>query len=103
MAANNIFVFPGHKYLGPGNKLNVGSPVDTDDFIAEQHDIDYENACTVDDVYTADEKAIFAFLMDWLKKKNWHSAVGAMGLGMKHLAEVICGKIFYPKLPKLQN
>lgn len=103
MRFSKVFIFPGHKYLGPGNELDNGSPVDTDDFIAKQHDIAYEGACTFDDVYVADKQAIFAFLIDWFEKKNWHSAVGAIGLGLKHLAEVICGKIFYPKLSKTQS
>lgn len=103
MVFRNIFVFPGHKYLGPGNKLNVGAPVDTDDLIAKHHDLAYETACTIDDVHIADKNAIFEFLIDWLKNKNWHSAIGAMGLGLKHLAEVVCGRIFYPKLSRTQR
>lgn len=94
----NVFVFPRHKYLGPGNDLNAGSPVDTDDFIAQHHDQNYENASNKEDIHHADEKAIFAFIIDWVKNKDWHSAVRAMGLGLKYVIEVICGKIFYPKL-----
>ena len=98
MGFGNMFIFPGHKYLGPGNPLNTDPPVDADDFIAKQHDTAYDEASTADDVYLADKKAIFAFLIDCLKNMNWHSAVGAIGLGVKHLVEVLCGKIFYPKL-----
>lgn len=100
MGFRNFLVFPFHNYLGPGNNLNAGLPVDTDDFIAQQHDSAYENASNKEDVYHADEKAIFAFIIDWIKNKNWHSAVGAMGLGLKHCTEMICGRIFYPKLRK---
>jgi hypothetical protein len=96
----NLFIFPGHKYLGPGNKLNAGLPIDTDDFIAQQHDQAYENAIDKEDIYHTDENAVFAFIIDWIKNKNWHSAVGALGLGLKHLTEVSSGKIFYPKLRK---
>lgn len=103
MGSDNIFIFPGHKYLGPGNKLNAGPPVDTDDFIAKQHDLAYEDACTTEDVHFADKYAIFAFALDCIRKKNWHSAIGAIGLGLKHLTEVLCGRIFYPKLFKSQN
>lgn len=99
MLLDKIFIFPGHKYLGPGNKLDAGFPVDSDDLIAKQHDIAYESARTTEDVHTADNEAIFAFIIDWFKNKNWHSAVGAVGLGLKHLVELISGKIFYPKLP----
>lgn len=97
MGFRNIFIFPGHKYLGPGNKLNVGSPADTDDFIAQQHDLAYEFATDKDDIYHADKKAIYAFIIDWIKNKNFHSVIGAIGLGLKHLTEVVCGKIFYPR------
>lgn len=98
MAFRKLFIFPGHKYLGPGNTLNSGTPIDTDDSIALHHDLDYENASNRDDIYEADKKAIVAFIFDWVKNKNWHSAVGAFVLGLKHLTEVICRKIFYPKL-----
>ena len=98
MGPHNYWIFPGHKYLGPGNKLDSGSPVDGDDLIAQQHDIDYESAEDKDDIFKADEKAIFAFIFDWIKNNNWHSIVGAMGLGVKHLTEMIIGKVLYPKL-----
>jgi hypothetical protein len=98
MVFRKLLIFPGHKYLGPGNKVNAGSPVDADDLIAQQHDWAYENATDKEDVYQADNDAIFAFIIHWIKNKNWHSVVGAVGLGLKHLSEVICGKIFYPKL-----
>lgn len=92
-------IFPGHKYLGPGNDIGSGSPTDTDDFIA-QHDLDYENSNDKEDVFRADKKAIRAFIRDWIKNKNWHSAIGCVLLGLKHFTEKICGKIFYPKLRK---
>jgi hypothetical protein len=37
------FVLPGSKYIGPGNKMNKGAPVDEADANAYQHDIDYDN------------------------------------------------------------
>lgn len=96
----NSFIFPGHNYLGPGKKLNEGPPVDTDDYIAQLHDLAYENATDEEDVYQADEKTIYAFIIDCVKNKNWHSAIGALGLSLKHMTELICGKVFYPKLRK---
>lgn len=100
MGLSRYLIFPGHRYLGPGNKLNNGPPVDMDDLIAQTHDLAYENAFDKEDVHIADEKAIFSFAIDWLKNKNWHSAIGALGLGLKHLVEVMCGRVFYPKLYK---
>lgn len=36
------FNFPGHKYLGPGNSLDRGDPVDADDAAAQKHDQSYQ-------------------------------------------------------------
>lgn len=36
-------VLPGSKYIGPGNEMNKGKPVDEADANAYQHDIDYDN------------------------------------------------------------
>lgn len=93
-----LFVFPGHKYLGPGNELNCGEPVDVDDAIAREHDRAYESATCKEDVYFADTKAIFSFMFDWVKNKNWHSAVGAIGLAFKHGTEKLLRRVLYPRL-----
>ena len=37
------FVLPGSKYIGPGNEMNKGKPVDQADANAYQHDVDYDN------------------------------------------------------------
>lgn len=37
------FVLPGSKYIGPGNRMDKGKPVDQADANAYQHDIDYDN------------------------------------------------------------
>lgn len=37
------FVFPGSKYIGPGNRMDLGEPVNEADANAYQHDIDYDN------------------------------------------------------------
>lgn len=36
-------VLPGSKYIGPGNEMNKGAPVNEADANAYQHDIDYDN------------------------------------------------------------
>jgi hypothetical protein len=44
------FVWPGHHYLGPRNKLQeFKPPVDSDDEIALLHDLNYKYAKTKDD------------------------------------------------------
>lgn len=37
------FVLPGSKYIGPGNSMDKGKPVDQADANAYQHDVDYDN------------------------------------------------------------
>jgi hypothetical protein len=34
---------PGSKYIGPGNPMNRGKPIDEADANAYQHDVDYDN------------------------------------------------------------
>jgi len=100
MGIKDIFIFPGHKYLGPGNELNSGEPIDSDDVIAKEHDLSYHYAECEEDVFIADKIAIFSFIFDWIKNKNWHSIVGAVGLGVKHFTEMVIGKVLYPNLHK---
>lgn len=37
------FVLPGSKYIGPGNRMDKGKPVNQADANAYQHDVDYDN------------------------------------------------------------
>ncbi len=100
----NKFLFPGHNYLGPGNVApsagNQAPPIDRDDQIAAEHDTAYHQAKTKEDIYKADTQAIGDFAHDAYKNLNWHSAVGAIGLGAKHGVERLTNKVFYPNLGK---
>lgn len=99
-----LFVFPGHKYLGPGNELDSGEPVDSDDLIAQEHDKAYDSAECQEDIYRADEIAIFSFIFDWIKNRNWHSALGALGISFKHCTEKVFNRVLYPRLePSTEN
>lgn len=69
-------VLPFHKYLGPGNDVDNGDPVDEDDRIAQQHDSAYETALTAKDISDADEKAISDFYNDFSTTGNFHSLLG---------------------------
>lgn len=82
-----MFVFPGHRYLGPGNPLINGDPVDEDDRIAQQHDQAYSLARSDADVFAADRTSVRAFASDFGRTGNWHSALGAAGLGIKNVGE----------------
>lgn len=92
-----IMNFPGHKYLGPGNKLDNGEPIDKDDLIAQQHDKAYGIAKSAKDIHEADLIAINQFWNDAVTTGNYHSLVGAAGLSVKHLTEKALGKVIYPR------
>lgn len=86
---------PFHKYLGPGNDLNEGEPINSADAIARLHDNQYENVKTSDDVFRADEDAIEHFTHDFLHTHSIPSAIGAAGLFLKNRLERYTG-IIYP-------
>lgn len=91
---------PGHHYLGPGSRRDPRGrrkPVDRDDAIAEQHDIAYEKAKTSTEVREADKKAILEFSSDAFHNRNYHSAIGAIGLGTKYAVESLTG-VLYPRI-----
>nr|QVW56798.1 MAG: capsid protein VP [Ficedula mugimaki parvoviridae sp.] len=84
---------PFHKYVGPGNELNNGDPVDEDDNIAQVHDNDYERAQNQEQIREADTHAINDFIGSF-QSGNLHSAIGAAGLAIKRGAEDIVGPIY---------
>lgn len=96
--------FPGHHYLGPGNKApidgNTNHPIDKDDEIAAKHDNAYSLAKTRSDVFNADFEAVKEFGKDFLNTGNYHSAIGAVGLGLKTGVERLTNRVFYPNLGK---
>lgn len=89
-------LFPGHNYLCPGNPVENGEPVDKDDRIARSHDIAYDEAFSDEHIRSADRVAIKDFGYDYLTTGNWHSLVGATGLGLKYVAESVFG-VQYPR------
>ena len=98
------FVAYGHRYLGPGNTVRSGRPIDTDDTIAQEHDALYEIAqerkrVTPDVVSSIDAHAIDDFLYDWQQSGNWHSLVGGIGLIGKRQYENVFG-VQYPSMSK---
>ena len=82
------FHLPGHNYIGPGTNLEdkTKEPVDVDDDIAREHDEAYNSADTIEQVRQADKHAIHDFVSDFIDTGNYHSAIGAVGLGVKHLS-----------------
>lgn len=95
---NPYFTLPGHKFLGPGNDVDDQEPIDEDDRIAKKHDQDYNKAKTFEDIKKADIQAINSFGSDFIHNWNIHSGIGAVGLGIKTLAERTLGKQLYPPI-----
>lgn len=92
-------VLPGHKYIGPGNSLDNGEPIDVDDQIARRHDHAYNNAENTQQIVEADEFAIAEFWGDFKSSGNFHSALGAAGIGLKYAVEKVVG-VQYPRVMK---
>lgn len=86
---------PGHRYIGPGNPVDNGRPIDEDDRIAALHDIRYHNASSSDDIRSEDREAIGLFSGDFVRTGNWHSGIGALGIGAKYIGETLFG-VQYP-------
>jgi len=82
------FVLPGSKYIGPGNRMDKGAPVNQADANAYQHDIDYDNYIKAghkaSDVYKgysdADER-----LMKNTKANTPEGVAVLLGMGAKKL------------------
>nr|QTZ83184.1 MAG: structural protein VP1 [Periparus ater ambidensovirus] len=96
---NGGIVLPFSNNIGPGNSLQ---PARTRaDFIAQGHDIHYQDAKKNSDVLSADREAIGQFVHEIINPENpvsqLQAAVGAFGLGVKHGIETLTGKVFYGK------
>ncbi|KAL3220059.1 hypothetical protein MRX96_030099 [Rhipicephalus microplus] len=88
-------LFPGHRYMSPGNPLRNGDPVDEDDGIAKSHDKAYERA-TSHDHLAPDQASAALFLNGFIRTGNWHSALGAVNLGTKNIVEEhVLGRSLY--------
>lgn len=91
--------FPRHKYLGPGTQDFPQSPVDIDDSIAREHDLDSSFPVDKSEIQTADKKALQSFWNDFSKTGNRQSLVGSTGIGLKYGIESITGPL-YPSMNK---
>lgn len=90
---------PGHKYVGPGSDLSKkDKPVDDDDRTAYEHDLAYARAKSASEIRDADLHAIQSFAKDSLNHP--HAVIGAVGLGVKYIAESVVG-VQYPRLPQV--
>lgn len=92
------FTLIGHRYLGPGNPLDNGEPVNSADRIAQQHDFEYSRAKTKEDIFNSDRRAIANFVDDFANKPSIGNIVGIAGLSIKHGAEKILDRVIYPPI-----
>lgn len=95
---------PPFKYLGPGNSLNRGPAYNQIDADAEIHDLEYQKGEFQEEIAESDRR--------FLQKAGDHiiegisgkgsvsdtigSIAGGIGIGIKHIAEKVSGKTYYP-------
>lgn len=91
------FTYPGHKYLGPGNPLKSGEPVNEADATAERHDWEYEVASKREHIYSSDKRAASKFFNTYLLKGGLNNLAGWAGLTSKHIVESALGTVIYPR------
>ncbi|KAJ8868640.1 hypothetical protein PR048_030179 [Dryococelus australis] len=87
---------------GGGNPVNNGDPVDEDDCIARDHDIAYDCATTSEEV----GEAVSKFTSDFIHNENFHSTIGAAGLGINYgLESLTVVQVCVLKMPQrlIQN
>lgn len=87
-------LYPGHKYLGPGNELLNGDPVDRADEIAQEHDYKYNNSDSGQDIFKSDIEGVKNFANDFVTNPNLPSLAGAVGLTAKVYFESLYGHIY---------
>lgn len=86
----------GYKYLGPGNKLKKGDPINEADLIAQIHDYSYEFAKTAADIRRADREAIKQFHNS--REGTFGSILGEKGLQLKYGVESLFKDVLYPNM-----
>lgn len=94
-----------HNYLGPGNPLENGEPVDSADRVAQKHDTRYseiiESGVSGSDFFeairAADTESGQEFLDTYKQDGNLWNLAGAVGLNLKSAVEGSLGKVIYPK------
>lgn len=96
------YTVPGFKYLGPGNTLNLGQPVNEIDEDAKEHDIAYSKAINYKEVEDADTKFISKagdHIAEGIAgrgsiKNSIGSTLGAVGISIKKAVENKFGAIY---------
>lgn len=91
---NYGLTLPFSNNIGPGNP--IGPALTPSDAIAQGHDLHYQDSQKPSDVLQADREAISHFAYEAVAGKNpisqLQAAAGAVGLGIKHVAELASGQ-----------
>lgn len=91
---------PGYKYLGPGNSIQKGEPVNEVDWVAYFHDWSYNKAKNKNEIFVADRWAKKQFGDEFLKSPSLGVALGYLGISAKNIVEEdILNKTVYPSMP----
>lgn len=90
-------ILPFSNNIGPGNVIQPARTAS--DFIAQGHDLHYQDAKTSSEVLSADREAIGQFVHEAISGSDpvsqLQGAIGAAGLGAKHVIETLTGKVLY--------
>lgn len=94
---NQGAVLPFSNNIGPGNSIQPARTAA--DAIAQGHDLHYQDAKEPSHVLQADREAIGQFVQQAVGDPDpvsqLQGVIGAVGLGAKHLAESLTGKVLY--------
>ncbi|KAL5289595.1 hypothetical protein ACFFRR_009580 [Megaselia abdita] len=85
------YTWPGKNYLGPGNPINSGEPVDDVDWDAYIYDLEYELADTKENIREADREAISNFIDDFKNNGQISEVSAIIGLSLKYGFESVFG------------
>lgn len=88
---------PFSNNIGPGNSIQPA--LTNADLVAQGHDLHYQLAKKDSDVLSADREAISQFAHEAVSGSDpisqLQAGAGAIGLGIKHIAESALGKVIY--------
>lgn len=84
--------------MGPGNDIfDEEEVVNSADFVAYMHDLEYELANSPKDIRQAEREAISSFIKDFKQSGRVADLAGVIGLGLKYGVESVFG-VKYPKM-----
>lgn len=92
-------ILPYSRNIGPGNTIQEAT--NNADLIAQGHDLHYKQSKSDQDIFNADREALGQFIVEATNPQDpisqVQAAIGAVGLGIKHGAELALGRPIYGK------